>query len=203
MKLRVGTIIAVLVFLIFVSVPVTLSHPHVFFENSLTIIFDQKGLAGVRVQWIFDEFFSSMIAGDYDLNHNSRFEPSEIAVIKKKAFSNLANFGYFTSIKIAGRPFKVKYVRDFSAALTGGKMIYRFFVPCHVRAASTFKEFIISQYDPTYYTAVFFAKDRPVSLEGEARFDTSYRIAKNVKEAYYFGQVCPVEVILRFRLKHG
>ena len=203
MKLRVRAFVVVVGLLLFVCPLMAFSHPHLFLENCLTIIFDQQGLAGIRVRWVFDEFFSSMIAGDYDRNHNSRLEGSEIKMIEKEAFANLINFDYFTFIKIEGRPFKVKYIRDFSAALAAGKLIYDFLIPCHVKARSTFKEFIISQYDPSYYTLVVFAKDQPVKVQNGSNFEISYRIAKNLEEAYYYGQIYPVEVILRFKRKHG
>ncbi len=180
---------------------VSFSHPHVFVANSLSMVFDDQGLAGVRVKWDFDEFFSSMIAGDYDLNQNSKLDKSEIALLKKEAFANLANFKYFTFIKIDGKPFDVQYVRDFHATLIEGKLVYEFFIPCHVKAASNFKEFTVSQHDTTYYTYVGFAKDRPVRIEGGAVFEISHRIAENPNETYYFGMMHPVEVILRFRLK--
>jgi ABC-type uncharacterized transport system substrate-binding protein len=198
MKNRVWLVAA---FLLLGLARTSFSHPHVFVANSLSMVFDDQGLAGVRLKWVFDDFFSSMIAGDYDLNQNSKLDKSEIALIKKEAFANLANFKYFTFIKIDGKLFDVKYVRDFQATLIEGKLAYEFFIPCHVKAASGFKEFTVSQYDTTYYTYVGFAKDRPVSIEGGAGFEVSHRIAENPKETYYFGMLHPVEVILRFRLK--
>jgi ABC-type uncharacterized transport system substrate-binding protein len=203
MKLRVSALVVAVGLLLFVCPLMALSHPHLFLENCLTVVFDQEGLAGIQVRWVFDEFFSSMIAGDYDRNRNNRLEGSEIGMIEKEAFANLINFDYFTFIKIEGRPFKVKYIRDFSAALAGGKLIYEFVIPCHVKASSTFKELIISQYDPTYYTLVVFAKDQPVKVQNVSNFEINYRIAKNLEEAYYYGQIHPVEVILRFKRKNG
>jgi len=182
--------------------PATYSHPHVFVVNKIIIVFDDHGLSGIRVNWGFDEFFSSMIAGDYDKNRNKKLEKSEIALIKKEAFSYLANFDYFSFIKIDGKPFKVKWVTDFSAALSDGKLTYEFFIPCHVKASSTFKEITIAQYDPTYYSAVFFGKNKPVKIEAGLNFETSFKIAKNLKESYYYGMVHPVEIILKFRLKN-
>ena len=180
----------------------TYSHPHVFVVNKIIIVFDDRGLSGIRVNWGFDEFFSSMIAGDYDKNRNKKLEKSEIALIKKEAFSYLANFDYFSFIKIDGKPFKVKWVTDFSAALSDGKLTYEFFIPCHVKASSTFKEITIAQYDPTYYSAVFFGKNKPVKIEAGPNFETSFKIAKNLKESYYYGMVHPVQIILNFRLKN-
>jgi ABC-type uncharacterized transport system substrate-binding protein len=203
MKPRVSAPLVFVAFLLSVFPAVSFSHPHVFLENSLTIIFDQQGLAGILVKWVFDEFFSSMIVGEFDRNHNGKLEDSEIPGIKKGAFSNLANFGYFTFIRIEGKPFKVRYVRDFSATMAEGKLIYEFLIPCHVKATTTFKEFVISQYDPSYYTMVAFAKDRPVRVKDTSGFEVRYKIAKNNKVAYYYGQLHPIEMILLFRRKHG
>ncbi len=182
--------------------PATYSHPHVFVVNKIIIVFDDHGFSGIRVNWGFDEFFSSMIAGDYDKNRNKKLEKPEISIIKKEAFSYLANFDYFTFIKIDGKPFKVKWVTDFKAALSNGKLNYEFFIPCHVKASSTFKEVTIAQYDPTYYSAVFFGKNKPVKIEAGSNFETSFKIAKNLKESYYYGMVHPVQIILKFRLKN-
>ena len=165
------------------------------------MIFDNEGFAGIRVEWVFDEFFSSMIAGDYDRNQNGMLEISEITAIKKEAFDNLANFDYFTVIRIGGKSFKVKYVRDFSAALKEGNLIYDFFIPCHVKATPTFKEIVISQYDPTYYTDMSLDESQAVIMKGDSGFETSCRIAENPKISYYFGLVHPIETIVRFRLK--
>jgi ABC-type uncharacterized transport system substrate-binding protein len=181
------------------TVPIASGHPHVFIENTLTLIFDKQGLEGVHVTWVFDEFFSNMIACDYDANRNGRLEASEAKNIKEKAFSNLKNFDYFTFIRIDERPFKVKYIREFSAELKKGNLIYRFLIPCHVKAGSGYRQFIISQYDPTYYTSVFFAEDNPVSLKGASGFDAGYHIEKNLKKTFYYGQLHPLEVVLNFR----
>lgn len=177
-------------------------HPHVFIENTLTLIFDNHGLAGIHVKWIFDEFFSNMIACDYDSNHSGSLDSREVNNIKEKAFRNLKNFDYFTFISIDKRPFKVKYVRDFSAELKGGKLIYRFLIPCHVKATSGYKQFIISQYDPTYYTSFAFVKNNPVRFRGASHFDTAHHIEKNLDKSFYYGQFHPLEIVLEFREKN-
>ena len=201
MKYRLSVSLVFAAFLLLVFSQTSFSHPHAFIDNRFTIVFDDEGFAGIRVKWVFDEFFSSMIAGDYDRNHNNKLENSEITAIKKGAFNNLTNFDYFTVIRIDGKPFKVKYVRDFSAALKEGKIIYEFFIPCHIKAASSFKEIVISQYDPTYYTDMSLDEGQSVIVEGGSGFETSYRIAENPKISYYFGLVHPIETIVRFRLK--
>ena len=203
MKSRLRATISSVLFVPFLVVSQADSHPHVFLETALTIVFDQEALTGIRVKWLFDEMFSSMIAFDFDLDQDQKLEKNEIALIRENAFSNLKNFGYFTSIKIDGKPFKVESVRDFSAALVENQLVYEFLIPCHVKATTRHKEFRISQYDRGYYTAVSFTKEQPLMFEGTSDFELEHRIAENVKQSYYFGQIIPEELIIKFRLKDG
>ena len=191
-----------LLFLILFLPVLSVSHPHVFMTNRLVFVFDDAGLAGVRVKWSFDEFFSSMISTDYDINKNGVLEKNEINTIKKEAFSYLAEYEYFTFIKIDGKPFDVKYVQNFSASLAETRLFYDFFIPCHVKASASCKKITICQYDSTYYSVIFFSKNLPVSIQGGSGFEKKYTIAENPNDSYYFGQIHPVEAILKFRIKN-
>ncbi len=92
------------------SYPVPLAaHPHVFVDNQIEIAFDTKGLAGISVQWTFDEMFSAGIIFDYD-DGDGVFSSREIALIKEECFSNLKEYGFFFDILIDGKPFPVVFV---------------------------------------------------------------------------------------------
>jgi len=56
-------------------------------------------------------------------------------------------------------------------------------------------------YDISFYCSIFLMKTN-VSLENSSLFDTHYKITKNKKEPYYYGQIYPEEIILKFRTKH-
>jgi ABC-type uncharacterized transport system substrate-binding protein len=144
-----------------------------------------------------------MIVTDYDCNQNNQLEPSEITIIQSEAFDSLVEYDYFTFIKICGRSFKVTSVQDFSASLIVNQLIYQFFILCPVSGDSVFKEIIISQYDPTYYSNVALEKKQPIVFENEEGFETRYHIIVNKKEAYYYDQIHPVEIILQFKRKDG
>ena len=178
-----------------------ISHPHVFIVQRIQVVFDDKGLAGFRIEWKFDEMFSSMIATDYDKNKNKYLEPDEVAVIKENAFSYISNYNYFTFVRIEGKPFQVKYVKDFSAKLVGNKLTYEFLVPCHVAAMSSFKRIIIATYDPSYYTAIFFAKKHPAALANADRFQVESAIKEDKATSIYYDMVHPWGLFLDFRKK--
>lgn len=177
-------------------------HPHVFIDNTVTFVFDENGLAGFRLDWLFDEMFSNMLIHDYDKNRNGKFEEGEISELKEGAFSNLEKFDYFTHVKINGKPFKVCFVKNFFAEMINGRIVYQFFIPCHVRAVSSSKMIKISVYDETFYCSVFLMQ-KQMSYENDSRFEHNTRISKNPDEAYYYEQVYPEEIIFQFRFKSG
>lgn len=202
MKIRLNKYFIIAAFLLFIFPSNSFSHPHVFVYSSIKIVFDEKGLTGFKVKWAFDDMFSNMIINDFDKNKNGSFEPPEIEAIKNEAFSNLKQFDYFTHIKVNAKPFKVEFVKDFSAEIKDNILIYRFFVPCRVQVVSSFKEVRISIYDISFYSSVFLIKD-PVGFENASPYEHHFQIGKNKTEAYYYGQVCPEEITLKFRLKNG
>ena len=53
------------------------AHPHVFIVQRINAVFDDKGLAGFRMWWKFDDMFASMIAEDHDLNRCSKVRYSK------------------------------------------------------------------------------------------------------------------------------
>lgn len=188
--------------ILLLPVSISWSHPHVFLYNTVGVIFDEKGLAGFSVRWLFDEMFSSMIILDFDKNGNNLLEPPEIEGIRKNAFSNLRNFNYFIHVSINGKEFNVQYVTDFSAEVVEGCLVYQFFVPCHIHATETFQEICLSVYDHTFYCDVTLAEN-PVTYQKEGSYEITHRIETNHNRAYYYGQICPEEITLRFRRKNG
>ena len=183
------------------SAAVSPAHPHVFVVQRLKVQFDDRGLAGIHVRWKFDDMFAGMIAADHDRNRNGRFEPEEVAVVKEKGFSNLSEFDYFTFIKIDGKPFRVQYIKDFNAILQDHKLVYEFFIPCHVSATDHVKKISVATYDPSYYTAIFFSRKEPVSLVEAEPFAVKTAVREDPDTKIYFDMIHPWTLFLEFQLK--
>lgn len=180
---------------------IALAHPHVFADTSLNIVFDEDGLSGIEVEWVFDEFFSSMILEEFDTDHNNEINSKENRGLEKGAFRNLKNYNYFNWMAIDGKKFTIKWVKDFKAHVKGGRLVYSFFIPCHVKASQKDKIVVISPSDPTYYTALEFAAENPVSIKGGKNFSVKYKIAPSTERTIYYGMVHPLELTLCFKLK--
>jgi ABC-type uncharacterized transport system substrate-binding protein len=190
------TVLAIQFFL-----PQAQAHPHVFIVQRLNLVFDEKGLAGIKVRWKMDDMFASMIAEDHDRNRNGTLEPDEVQSVRENAFIFIKEFNFFTFVKIDGRPFKVNFIRDFNATLENGRLVYEFLIPCHVTAADTYKKVSVSTYDPSYYTAIFFAKHDPVSLTTADAFELKTAIREDPDTKIYFDMIHPWTLFMEFRKK--
>ena len=191
---------ALLIILISILVPgLTQAHPHVFIAQKLHVVFDDSGMAGIKVFWQFDDMFSNMIVMDHDLNQNQAFEPAEVQSIKEKAFKYISESDYFFSIKINDKPFKVKWVKDFNARLIYGKLIYEFVIPCHVTAGLKNTSVTVASFDPNYYSAIYYVNDKPFSLKGSDPFETRASISEDPDNPIFHGMVNPWTLFLEFK----
>jgi ABC-type uncharacterized transport system substrate-binding protein len=197
-------VVPVLVFCCFVALLTesrVWGHAHVWIHHGVIVQFDEEGMAGFKPEWVLDEMFSHMIIHDFDRNENGEFEPAEVKEVHRGAFSNLRKFDYFTHVKINGKPFKVQFVTEFNAKIVKGRVVYHFFVPCHIKAATAYKEIRIGVYDESFYTSITLLKDQVLFRNG-AEYEYHHKVKLNKDEPYYYGQVYPEEIVLRFRKKH-
>jgi ABC-type uncharacterized transport system substrate-binding protein len=175
------------------------AHPHVFMDTTVTARFDERGLSGFHIEWMFDEMFSNMIISDFDENRDLRFDAEEIGKIEDGAFSNLKNFHYFTYIWVNGRETPFKKVTQFSASIRGNTLSYRFFIPCVVEIGDAEEVVTVGAYDESYYCDVGFAKNTPFILKNGEGYDVSHKIVQDTKNPIYYGQVFPYVLEIHVR----
>ncbi|PIE62583.1 MAG: hypothetical protein CSA25_04345 [Desulfobacter postgatei] len=176
-------------------------HPHVFISQRTDFVFDDKGLAGFRVHWTFDEMFSVMISEDFDSDHNQTLDAREVAVIKEKAFGYIAPYNYYIHVRIDGRPFQVKFIKEFNAWLDHDTVCYEFFIPCHVSAINTPKQIVLSPYDPEYYSDIYFPDNAPLRMENDDAFTIKVQTARDKSTLIYYDTVNPMAIFLWFQRK--
>lgn len=131
---------------------VCLAHPHSFVEADVSVVFDDKGLAGFKQKWVIDEMTSfsilEAVRADFDGKLSAK-EKKDIEALNKECMSS---YNFFTDVRIDGKKFAVKWITDFSVAQDGAKLIYSFLVPCHVAAGKEPKKVKIAVYDDSFYT---------------------------------------------------
>ena len=191
----------ILLLMVLIKVDPVISHPHVFIAQETTIVFDKKGLSGFKIHWTFDDMFSVMISDDFDADKNGDLDKKEVSTIKEKAFGYIGSYGYYTQIKIEGKPFEVKFVKEFNATLANGKLIYEFFIPCHVQAIKNPKQIVISPYDPEYYSAIYFPDKKNLFFKNTDSFEIESKTERDMSTLIYYDTVNPLAIFLTFRLK--
>lgn len=145
-----------------------LSHPHIFAEARVEIVATDDGmLKELRNVWRFDDIFSSSVLMDFDKNSDLKLDHGELSEIADTIRDSLGDYGYFTFITKDGASSEVAKPEIFNVDFKDNQLLV-FFVarpkaPVKIGGSMTF-----GVYDPTLYTAIDFAKDEDMVVEGKS-----------------------------------
>lgn len=191
-----------LVCLLFMIVPKSYAHPHVFIDAKVGFVFDNHNLTEIEITWIFDEIYSSGLILDFDEDANGQFDQHEISVLRQDAFSATQDFQYFVRIFIDEDEFTQRQINRFSASIVNNQVVYTFSIACQYQPSSSdYTEIEVLIYDETYYIEMTIEDKNAVSFESIENVDYNYRMIENYEKAYYFDQIAPQGVILTFKDK--
>jgi ABC-type uncharacterized transport system substrate-binding protein len=163
-------------------IPCTLfAHPHMFIDSKTTLEFDEAGMKGFWVEWLFDQFFTAQILLDYDRNMDKNFSADEISAIEAGAFSNLANYHYFISVTTGEAQVDIKKVSDFRAFMKDDRLGYTFFVPMAIPINNEKKsvQFRISIFDDTFFCDIAWMEKDSVIVRAPGVFSVDWKILRN------------------------
>jgi ABC-type uncharacterized transport system substrate-binding protein len=177
--------------LLFVSVGTGVAHPHLFITTRYTVVFDQDGLTGVKVSWVFDEMYSSMTATDFDEDGDGILGEQECDELVRLAKESLPISDFFTHITINDVPFPVKSVSDFVVYMKDGMLNYQFLVSCQVAVGNKKTKVKISSYDSEFFAALFFAQEKPFEVKGAKQFKIVTEIGEDPDTLIYFDTIHP------------
>ena len=171
-------------------------HPHIFINQRITIVYKNKIMDGLRINWTFDKFFSESFISDYDKNRNKKFDKNEIVKIKAEAFESLKDYNYFSYFIVSGKKIKVNTVKDFSADISPKKkLIYNFYICFKTNKISPAREFIFGVFDETIFTDIAFEKKNPVVITpSNMSGAVSYKILDNSKKHDYSRAIYEIKI---------
>jgi len=178
------------------SMGIVHAHPHVWIDVVATFVFERGKLAGVRLDWTFDEFLSDTLLRTYDTDKDGRFDEKETQQIQEQGFSSLKDLNYFTHLSLGGNKVSIREVTDFSVILRNGRVVYRFTVPLHPAVDAARTPVALSVYDETYYVHVAFDQTDPVRFGGIPKLACRYEVREDKKNPIYFGLVFPQQARL-------
>lgn len=176
-----------------VAAPPAAAHPHIWIEASAQLQLTQGAVRAIEVTWVFDDLYSYAVAADFDRDGDGRLDAAELQELAELSRQNLADYGFFTHLRIAGEHRSPRQVKDFRATVEEERIVYRFTVPLDPPEPLQGGRFAFSLFDETYYVDVALADDG-VSLAGEVPTACSERREQDLGQPLYFGLFFPTYV---------
>jgi ABC-type uncharacterized transport system substrate-binding protein len=155
-----------------------LSHPHIFAEARVEIVAADDGtLKELRNVWRFDDIFSSSVLMDFDKNSDLKLDHSELSEIANTIRDSLGDYSYFTFITQDGASSEVAKPDVFNVDFKDNQLLV-FFVAKPKTPVKISGHISIGIYDPTLYTAIDFAKDEDMMVEGKAFENCTHKVVR-------------------------
>lgn len=142
-----------------------LAHPHVFVVVTSEIIFDAQGrVAGVSQSWTFDDMYSSFVTTGAS-EDGKPVSSQKLQPLAEQNVSDLAEFGYFTVVKVPGQKVEFAKPQAISMHEDAKKLVtLKFTLPLKTPVKAD-KALTLQVYDPTYFVSFDFAQNG-VTMKG-------------------------------------
>lgn len=170
------------------------AHPHVFIDYAVAVLFDDAGIAGLRLTWTFDEMYSSMLFQDYTSHPRGALGAADIKSLEEGAFKATADYHYFVDMTLNGNPVTVTEVKDFTARFDHHRMTYVFTLPLHDPAPAARNTLEVAAFDHEFYIDFELAKKAAVSVEHGERLAAACAPRTERKDTTTFGPMDAVVV---------
>jgi ABC-type uncharacterized transport system substrate-binding protein len=146
------------------------AHPHVWVTVETTaLVGADTTVTGLRHRWTFDELYSSFAVQGLDKSGGNAPSRDELAELAKINVESLKEFGYFTHSRIlatggAAEKVAVKTPIDYFLEFKDGQLALTFTLPFEKPTPAKTAPLAFTVYDPTYFIAFQFAKEKALLL---------------------------------------
>ena len=146
------------------------AHPHVYVTVETTaLVGADTVVTGLRHRWTFDEMYSSFAVQGLDKKGGNEPTRDDLKELAKLNVESLKEFGYFTHPQVlaaGGAPEKaaMKPPEDYFLEFKDGQLSLTFTLPLEKPAPVSKTPLGFTVYDPTYFIAFQFAKDKALTL---------------------------------------
>jgi ABC-type uncharacterized transport system substrate-binding protein len=134
------------------------AHPHVWVTAKAQLVYADGKLVGVRDTWSFDPEYTAFVTQGLDANKDGTLSPDELAGLAAENTANLAEFGYFTKLKVGGKEQAFADPKEPSMRLDGKALALTFLLPLKTPVQQGRGVAALEVYDPTYFVAFSFAE---------------------------------------------
>lgn len=130
-----------------------LAHPHVWITARAEVDYAEGRVVALRHAWTFDPAYSAFITQGLDRNGDGTLTPDELSGLAAENTANLAEFGYFTKLKVSGRDQAFAEPVEPRMEMLGGALTLTFRLPLRTAAAQGRGVVALEVYDPSYFVS--------------------------------------------------
>ena len=136
-----------------------LAHPHVWVTAKAEIDYAEGGkVTGIRHAWTFDASYSAFVTQGLDKHRDGTLSPDELSDLATENTRNLAEFGYFTKLKVGGKEQAFGDPAEPHMAMQGEALTLTFLLPLKAPAPQGRGVVALEVYDPTYFVSFSLAE---------------------------------------------
>ncbi len=136
MNSRLGLTLSLACLLMGFSLPAA-AHPHVWITAKAEVIFSDGKVTGIRHHWTFDEAYTAFVTQGLDKDNDGKLTPDELQELADENAVGLADFDYFTTLKVFGKAQAFDTPREARMTMDGKQVAMSFLLPLKAPAAVT------------------------------------------------------------------
>jgi ABC-type uncharacterized transport system substrate-binding protein len=141
------------------------AHPHVFVDGRAEVVFDAQGnVAAIKNTWKFDEAFSAYAKQGLKKLANGRLTEESLEALARVNIHALALYKFFTFQRVNGKLVPIGDGSEQKLSDDGEHLTLSFTVTPPTPIATSSGAVTIALYDPEYFVAMSFVKEKPVKF---------------------------------------
>ncbi len=164
---RLAPIVAVCVAVPGLAAGPAFAHPHVFVDARTEVVFKTGGaetdITAIRNIWQFDPAFSEYAIQGLDLNGDGKLSDEELKPLAKVNVEALKEYDFFTFLMHGTHKFEFVQPTEYWLEFRGGRLTLFYTLPLK-EAVPVGKGLTLEIFDPEYFVAFTFLKDKPITL---------------------------------------
>lgn len=168
------------------------THPHVWVDSRMEVVFDHDRVTGVRVTWIYDELFSDLIIAEFDRDASGGFETGEATRLTDELLLPMRAFNYYTHIRAGDDVLTIEAPTEPRFGIQDALVRVDFLVSLPAEGIKPREvPLSIGLYDETYFVELMLDPIDPVHFDGVAGVDCGFEIIEDTDNPLYFGFYFP------------
>lgn len=143
------------------------AHPHVFVDARTEVVFHAEGSApaitAIRNIWQFDPAFSEYAIQGLDVDGDGKLSDGELKPLAKVNVESLKEYDFFTFLTHGTQKFEFVQPTEYWLEFRGGRLTLFYTLPLK-EPVPVGKGLTLEIFDPEYFVAFTFLKEKPITL---------------------------------------